>query len=122
MVARFCTCGSTELSAANIQVWARARCAGSRGQQRRASLADVQHDGAGFKQGQVALLVSRNLAKGLQGAIRRAVLLIAHGDEILLVGQTGFLQAPSARAGRVTRPCASGGTQLNAVSRIRALT
>src|SRR5207342_2491687 len=52
-------------------------------------------DGACFKQGEVAFLVSRNLPEGLQGAIRRAVLLISHGNEILRVGQTGFLKRPT---------------------------
>ena len=105
--------GSTVLSAANIQVRARARAAASVGMQRRRPFGEVQDDRARLEQRQPVVLERRHLAERLQGAIGRALLVLG-ADQPHLVGDPASSSAQRTRRSR-TRPCANGGTQRKAL-------
>jgi hypothetical protein len=54
----------------------------------------VQHDRARFEDGQIALLISRNLAEWMQGQVS-GLFQRAERNEANLVGLSGFFERPA---------------------------
>ena len=86
--------GSTVLSAANIQVIARARALASSGNSPRMVLGDVEDDRAGLEQRKIAFLIGRNQAERMKAQMR-GFLLRAKRDKANLVGLAHLFQRPA---------------------------
>ena len=86
--------GSTELSAAKVQVRTSSRSFASAGISARRAIGDVQDDRARLEQRQVAVLEHRHLAERLQGAVGGG-LLVVEADQAHFVRQAGLLERPA---------------------------
>ena len=93
-IARSTIGGSTVLSAANIHAIARARALASSGSRPGMALGDVEHDRAGFEQGEIAFLIGRDLPERMKRAMR-GLLHLRERHQADVVGLAHFLERPA---------------------------
>jgi hypothetical protein len=58
------------------------------------ALGNMQHDGTGFEQDEIAFLIGRDLPEGMKRDVRR-LLLSTEGNEANVIGLSHFLKRPA---------------------------